>query len=190
MRAYSCVIHEQTLCLSPPGAGITTKTYRELLRAYSKYGNAEIARYLLDQGADVAYCSPRTPHPLCEAARHGHEAIVDMLLAAGADPNLVSAWGKHDMTKYEFTTPLAAGASGGSLAIVRKLLARGARQKAEDSPLALWKALRLEHRAMANLLLSLQPPINTLGVLKDPQSVLLLPPFVSVPYSPGFTRNT
>ncbi|KAK8085753.1 ankyrin [Apiospora hydei] len=138
------------------GESVTPQTYTALLRTYSRYGNAEIVRYLLDRGADVNHRSQeKMPTPLCEAARHGHEAVVDMLLDAGADPSLT-------------TTPRAAAASGGSLAIVRKLLARGAQQKADKPPLALWKALRVEHTAMVRLLLSsLDPdqPVDTLAKL-------------------------
>ncbi|KAK8115519.1 ankyrin repeat protein [Apiospora sp. TS-2023a] len=149
-----------------PRAGRIAKLYTILLSTYTRYGNVEIVRYLLDQGANVSHSLPHTSHALCEACRHGHEAIVDVLLEARADVNLASPWRKRrtrrkDKYVYKSTTPLAQAAAGGSLAIVRKLLARGAQLTGDAQPL--WNAVRLEHTEMFELLMSLDPPVSELA---------------------------
>ncbi|KAK8054252.1 hypothetical protein PG996_013553 [Apiospora saccharicola] len=152
-----------------PRAGEAAKLYTILLSTYTRYGNVEIVRYLLDRGANVSHSLPHTSHALCEACRHGHEAIVDILLEAGADVNLASPWRqsrqsrerRKDKTVYKSTTLLAQAAAGGSLAIVRKLLARGARLTDDAQPL--WNAVRLEHTEMFELLMSLDPPVSQLA---------------------------
>ncbi|KAK7976634.1 hypothetical protein PG989_015097 [Apiospora arundinis] len=124
--------------------------YIELLGVYSGYGNAEIVRYLLDLGADATYCFPQAHHGLAEACRHGYEDIVDMLLEAGADANLISG---SDLAP---TTTLAQAVAGGHLGIVRKLLAWGAKVHQATVKTALF----LEHVEMWELLLPLCPPME------------------------------
>ncbi|KAK7931093.1 hypothetical protein PG985_001805 [Apiospora marii] len=147
-------------CLFARVGEVTPKTCTALLSTYSRYGNVEIVRYLLDRGAAVNPDFPGVPYPLCQACRHGHEAIVDILLEAGADTNLVSPYRKTKKHEWKSTTPLAQAAAGGSLVLVRKLLAWGARATDDDRPV--WNALRLEHREMLELLLSLNPPLTPL----------------------------
>lgn len=56
--------------------------------------------------------------PLHDAAATGNTAMVDLLLAAGADPNMPGSM---------FITPLIAAAGGGHLAIADRLIRHGAR---------------------------------------------------------------
>ncbi len=56
-----------------------------LLRHVASYGNAAIARMLIDAGADVNYSLKGTSF-LHRAARHGHAEVVELLLARGANP--------------------------------------------------------------------------------------------------------
>lgn len=49
------------------------------------HGHAPLVRYLLERGATVVQDGKR--NPLAAAAREGHVQIVDLLLAAGADPS-------------------------------------------------------------------------------------------------------
>jgi hypothetical protein len=61
---------------------------------YAASGDApEVARWLLDQGVVVDARSPNGRTPLMQAARFAREEIVDLLLAAGADPRLVDQQG-------------------------------------------------------------------------------------------------
>ena len=56
---------------------------------YAASGNApEVARWLLGQGVIVDARAPNGRTPLMQAVRFASEEIVDMLLAAGADPTL------------------------------------------------------------------------------------------------------
>lgn len=83
------------------------------------FGHAEVARFLLEAGAEVAPVSmdPLRNTPLHAAASSGHAEVAEVLLDGGADPNALQTgdW-----------TPLHAAAQKGHEAIVRLLLARGA----------------------------------------------------------------
>lgn len=85
------------------------------------------------------------------AAHYGHEAIVKMLLAHGADPNARS---QNDLAN----TPIHAAAAGGSRSLdaLRTLLAHGADVNAAQHGgyTALHAAAQNGDRAMVDLLLS------------------------------------
>ena len=51
-------------------------------------GSAPVAKYLLDNKADVNAKAPNGITPLMSAVRNSHEDVVKLLLAQGADPNL------------------------------------------------------------------------------------------------------
>ena len=80
------------------------KGYTALIYACGmSYGikpSAKIAHYLIEHEADVNAKAKRGFTPLTEACAYGDRAIVELLLAAGADPNLQGEYG---------TTPLIAG---------------------------------------------------------------------------------
>lgn len=81
------------------------------------YENVEIARLLIEAGADVQAANRYGVRPLSVACTTGNEAIVEMLLAAGADPNTTLRGGE---------TALLTAARTGKPGPVKALLARGA----------------------------------------------------------------
>jgi ankyrin repeat protein len=82
-------------------------------------GTAEAARALIDAGADVSARSENSfwVLPLHSAASGGHAEIVEILLAAGAEP---------DPRQRHGWTPLHAAAQNGDLRSLEALLAAGA----------------------------------------------------------------
>ncbi|KAH7403709.1 ankyrin repeat-containing domain protein [Cadophora sp. MPI-SDFR-AT-0126] len=115
-----------------------------LLAHYAELGNIEIVGYLLDGGAKIDGGTFTNQNPLTIACRNCHGDIVDLLLQRGADPS-------YKRLQW-LTCPLYAATSGGSIYIVRRLLARGATYAAVNwEPIS--AALQLEHTAMVELIL-------------------------------------
>ncbi len=100
---------------------------RRLLHLAAERGDAAAVDFLLDHGAatdsrsDTSSCCPEET-PLLAAARSGHPATIQRLLASGADPEA------HDA---EGLTALQWAAKGGQPDVARHLLAAKARV---DSP--------------------------------------------------------
>lgn len=81
-------------------------------------GHLEIARLLLDRGADVNAFNERWLwRPVHEAAAQGHTKIVRLLIERGADLSV---------TNHEGLTPLFMAAQGGHTETIRLLLEHGA----------------------------------------------------------------
>jgi ankyrin repeat protein len=57
-------------------------------------GNDEIAKVLLDLGADIDDISPTRENPLHCAVQSGNERLVELLLRSGANPNYVTSVGQ------------------------------------------------------------------------------------------------
>lgn len=95
------------------------------------FRHAEVARLLLDSGADAALSSANALRfsPLHSAVAADVFEIVDLLLERGADPNAVAADGN---------TPLHSAAGHGNRQVIARLLAAGAdrdaRNQAGSSP--------------------------------------------------------
>ncbi len=83
------------------------------------FGHEDVARYLVGNGARIDAVSKNgmAIQPLHAAAAGGHTAIVQLLLAAGADPNAV---------QQDSFRPLHAAAQNGNAELARLLLAHGA----------------------------------------------------------------
>ena len=120
---------------------VITKNTTPLLIASGYAGYTEIARILIDQGADVNLRKKRDDEtPLTYASMYGHLEIVKMLLNAGADVNMQGGCGR---------TPIMYAASHGNepkyKEIIKLLLQKGAdpniRNQADDNALLeiLWK---------------------------------------------------
>ena len=85
--------------------------------------------------------------PLIEAAYNGHDAVVRLLLEAGAD---------KEAKNKDGITPLMAAARSGREAIVQRLLEAGADAEAKDNDLfgktAFYYARKNGHTSVAELL--------------------------------------
>jgi ankyrin repeat protein len=83
-----------------------------------------VARYLLDNGADVNVQAPNNPTPLYKAAAAGHRAMVELLLTHGANIDAANVAGQ---------TPLYIAGRAGFKAVVEVLLAHNAKVDAAAS---------------------------------------------------------
>jgi ankyrin repeat protein len=130
----------------------------QLVRAYSEdgfqalglacfFGHFEVAEYLVKAGAPINSTSHNELQaaPVQSAAAAGHEKIVRMLLANGADPNIREQGGY---------TPLHAAAQNGDKIMIHTLLYGGADLgiKNNDGKLPLDLAVEAGHTEAARLL--------------------------------------
>ncbi|MEM6553346.1 MAG: ankyrin repeat domain-containing protein [Planctomycetota bacterium] len=129
---------------------------RPLHRAV-RLGHAEIAKMLLEAGADVRARQSDGPTPLFLAAQHGQGAMIPVLLEAGADVAdagdderdtalhraaaaghaeavraLLVAGAPHDQTDRRARMPIHYAAASGDLATVQALLDAGVDLKSRD----------------------------------------------------------
>ena len=115
------------------------------LAAY--FGHPAIASFLVDQGAnlDLAANNPMMVAPIHAAVAARQTAIVEMLVAAGADVN------KRQQQGF---TPLHAAAMNGDEGVVRLLLAHGADRgaRSDNGQSALDFAMQHGHAGVAALL--------------------------------------
>ena len=66
-------------------------------------GAEEIAKLLIDQGADVnAKSTPYKDTAILYAASNGYKKIVELLLAAGANPDIENIDGESPMSQAEY----------------------------------------------------------------------------------------
>ncbi|KAK7966201.1 ankyrin [Apiospora aurea] len=146
----------------------------EHVMGHAARGNIAMVRYLLDHrdeegggvgvvdvnGADDVYHGSA----LSWACRHGHEDIVDMLLARGADPNFAEEAHRSGLT-------LHAAVRGGYVSIVLKLLACGARVNGPHGAhrRTILTAMQMEHTELVRLLIERGEPLGTVakGLVKS-----------------------
>lgn len=107
------------------------------------HGHWPLCQFLIEQGADANHAVPETGESplhlaLCKANRPVYDAILGLLLAAGADPDHVTLPGvetggfmRDARTRGE--TPLHRAAAFGSEKAIDLLLAAGARVDARDA---------------------------------------------------------
>ncbi len=98
------------------GAALDAPGWTPLLYAASA-GQTEVARYLLDSGANINAVSPNGTTVLMMAVRGGYEPTVELLLSRGADVN------QHNENG---ATALSWAVRGGYDVIARALRAHGA----------------------------------------------------------------
>lgn len=102
------------------------KTYMEIL---SHADNYEVAKYLLERGADPNFCGGYYNTPLEAATALGRVDIVSLLLQHGADANGSSEPDSSPTVIYsstEATTPLIVAIRKGNIEAVNMLLKAGA----------------------------------------------------------------
>ena len=108
------------------------------------FGHVEIARLLVDSGADVNSPSRNSIRvsPLHSAVESGNPALVDLLLTHGAAP---------DPVEFLEATPLHSAAARGNREMVRMLLAAGAdpKRKTKDGKTAGDLARQYGHSELA-----------------------------------------
>jgi len=135
------------------------------LNAAAFHGHWRLCQFLIESGADARRALPdtgETPlHAALSRAKHpACDLVVEVLLAAGGDPNAATKAGvptgafmRDCRTKGE--TPLHRAAAFGSEASIRRLLDAGARIDAKDafgdSPLA-WASWHLRPAAILRML--------------------------------------
>lgn len=129
------------------------------------HGHWQLCQFLIEKGADPNHRLPETGETALHAAlsranRLTAEAIVHVLLEAGADPGLAASSGidtgcfmRDVRTRGE--TPLHRAAAFASEAVIRRLIEAGASREAldahGDSPLS-WASLHLRPAAILRLL--------------------------------------
>ena len=117
-------------------------------------GHEEVARLLLDRGADVSTAGSDGKTPLIWAAQKGYETVARLLLGRGADVLTPENDGK---------TPLIWAALKGHETVARLLLDRGADVSSaeNDGTTPLMWALRNGHETVARLLLDRGADVST-----------------------------
>ena len=155
--------------VNPKDAECLDRVWAYPLGAASVYGNHEIVKYLLENGADLQLSSlidenhrefgGRYGSALCAAARGGHLRTVQLLLEAGADVNLLL------QARY-YGSALAAAAAGGHWQTIRLLLEAGAEVnlllQAGNYGSALYAAAAGRHLETIRLLLEAGADVNQL----------------------------
>jgi ankyrin repeat protein len=128
------------------------------------HGHLQLSEYLIEAGADVNYAADDTAETPLHAAfcktDPKYDAIVELLLASGANPNQATkpgvpteAFMRDIRTRAE--TPLHRAAAFGSEAAIQMLVDAGARKDTKDmngdSPLT-WASWHLRPRPVLRLL--------------------------------------
>jgi ankyrin repeat protein len=135
------------------------------LNTASFHGHSRLCQVLIEQGADVNNAQMDTGETplhaaLCTADRQNHDAVLEVLLANGADPNCVtkpSVVTDHFMRdcKTKGETPLHRAAAFGNEKTIQMLLDAGAHLDAKDmngdSPLS-WASWYARPRSIIRML--------------------------------------
>lgn len=141
VNARSTIYHD-----SSPLHQSGTVTYTPLTLAITN-GNSDIAKMLLEKGADVNYRDNFDNTPLIYASLMGHTKMVRILINMNADINSRNTWGK---------TALMYAASAGHKNIIETLLSAGADINTQDNNggTALLYAYQKQNDDIVNLLRS------------------------------------
>ncbi len=141
---------------------------RTALHVAAEYGQAEVAAFLIEAGADVEAKTLKALGtyffwtPLTVAANWGHTSVAKLLIAAGADVNAFESG-----TRYNFNV-LHFSAEKGHTEIVKLLIVNGADIEAKvesilDTPLS--RAVRKERKATVEALISMGANVNTTNAI-------------------------
>ena len=136
----------------------------EEFSAAAFHGHWRLCQFLVEMGHDVNQASPDTGETLLHAAlcknSAGHDRVIRILLAHGANPNVatkpgVETGGFMRDVRTRGETPLHRAAAFGSAESIQLLLAAGARKDAKDvngdSPLS-WGSWHLRPDGILGLL--------------------------------------
>lgn len=134
-------------------------------------GHLEALTHILQSGASA---EPEARYddgtPLQAAAKNGHFAVVELLLANGADVNAPA-------NESHKGTALQLAAAGGHTAVAQRLIDAGADVNAPpfsiDTETALQAAARIEGSAMLDLLMAAGATLDTTGVSNFPAKTTL-----------------
>lgn len=140
------------------GAGINTHSneFKETALTLACYkGHLEMARFLLDAGADQEHKTDEMHTALMEASMDGHVEVAELLLDSGAQVNMPSD---------SFESPLTLAACGGHVALASLLLSRGANLEEvnDEGYTPLMEASREGHEEMVSILLSHGANVNAI----------------------------
>jgi uncharacterized protein len=152
----SAAMIERLLAAGHDANAVLTETLETVLMLTAKTGNPDAVRVLVEHGADVNAKQVRQFTPLMFAAAEGHIAVIQTLLAAGADASA----GTIPSTKPERRPPggmtaLLFAARQGHLEAARALVEGGAdiNQTGADATSPLLIALVNGHYDLAGMLL-------------------------------------
>jgi beta-lactamase regulating signal transducer with metallopeptidase domain len=95
----------------------------------AREGHKEIVALLLDRGASINQVVPEDENALIQASAEGKLEVVELLVARGADVN-ARAWaeGALERPNGEWRTPLSMARKGRHEAIIKVLMAAGAKE--------------------------------------------------------------
>lgn len=134
-------------------------------------GHLEALTHILQSGASAeseAHYNEATP--LQAAVENGYFAVVELLLANGADVNAPAK-------KFHRSTALQLAAAGGHTAVAQRLIDAGADVNAPpfsiDTETALQAAARTEGSAMLDLLMAAGATLDTAGMVNFPRKTTL-----------------
>jgi ankyrin repeat protein len=111
------------------------------LNAAAFHGHWRLCEFFLESGSDANWAEPETGetalHAAAAAYRPGHEQVVKVLLAAGADPNRATKPGTETGAfmrdvRNRGETPLHRAAAFASQEVIQMLLDAGAKLDAKD----------------------------------------------------------
>ncbi|MCV2888578.1 ankyrin repeat domain-containing protein [Ruegeria aquimaris] len=120
-------LRDISVCFVALTVAFSVSARAEMIHLMARKGDADAVRNLISQ--DVPVDLPSTSNtteegvsPLFIAAKFGKNAVVEVLLDAGADPTILFRWGEN---QYYYGTPLHVAARWGHLDVVNTLLSAG-----------------------------------------------------------------
>ena len=119
-------LYRVLLSVFPSEANVDPEMLVEIQKSISlasRFGDLEVARQLVEQGADVSAADKYGTTPLHLACKEGHQEVARLLIEQGADVSAVDKDG---------TTPLHIASRNGHQEVARPLIEQGADVSAAD----------------------------------------------------------